>query len=103
MPTIEQLERALAADPEDAFILYGLAQEHAKAGHTDDALAFFDRCLQSDPSYCYAYYHKAKALEAAGRADEAITVLQAGADAASEHRDAKAQSEIAEYLASLGA
>ena len=35
MPSIEQLKKLLELDPEDTFVLYGIAQEHAKAGDTD--------------------------------------------------------------------
>lgn len=101
MPSIEQLERLLALDPNDAFVLYGLAQEHAKAGDTAQAIAHYDRCLKADPTYCYAYYHKARALEAAGQASDALATLRLGAEAAQQHQDAKAAGEIAEYLASL--
>lgn len=101
MPTIEQLERVLAADPRDPFVLYGLAQEHAKAGNIDKALDFYDRCLESDPKYCYAYFHKARALEAAGRSAEAIDTLRAGVDVSRAAGDTKALGEMSEYLAAL--
>jgi len=101
MPSIEQLERLLAADPNDPFVLYGLAQEHAKAGATERAIEFYDRCLEADAAFCYAYYHKARALDAAGRKDDAVASLRAGAEAALTHADAQAAGEIAEYLAAL--
>lgn len=101
MPSIEQLEKLLAADPADAFVLYGLAQEHAKRGDTARAVEFYDRCLAVDPEYCYAYFHKAKALEAAGRAFDAVTTLRAGIAAAKRAGDQHALSEITGYLDEL--
>ncbi len=98
MPSIEQLQKLLAADPADPFVLYGLAQEHAKAGQTDEAVAHYDRCLAADPGYCYAYFHKAKALEDAGRVPEAVATLKAGLAAAKKAGDAHATSEISGYL-----
>lgn len=94
MPSIEQLERLLAADPADTFVLYGLAQEHAKAGRVDTAVEYFDRCLAVDPGYCYAYYHKARVLAAAGRAAAALDVLKAGMETAQKAGDAHALSEM---------
>ncbi len=98
MPSIEQLLRVLAAEPNDPFTLYGLAQEYAKAGRTAEAVEHYDRCLAADPTYCYAYYHKAKALEDAGRVPEAIEVLRAGKAAAKRAGDTHAVSEISGYL-----
>lgn len=98
MPTIKQLQKLLAADPSDAFVLYGLAQAFAKEGRTADALEHYDRCLASDPGYCYAYYHKARALEDAGRAEEAVTVLREGIEVARRVDDRHALSEMAGYL-----
>ena len=101
MPSIEQLQKLLALDPNDAFVLYGLAIEHAKRAETEKAVAFFDRCLAADPHYCYAYYHKARTLESAGRKDEALATLRAGLDAAKAAQDAHALSEIQGFLAEL--
>ena len=92
MPSIAALEQLLAKEPNDPFILYGLANEHAKAGDTDLAVGYFDRCLAADPSYCYAYYHKARALHAAGRTPAALESIEAGIIAAA--RDAHARAEL---------
>jgi tetratricopeptide (TPR) repeat protein len=101
MPSIQELEKLLAADPNDAFLLYGLAQEHAKAGRHEAALAAYDRCLAVDPAYCYAYFHKARTLEAAGRPDAAIATLRDGVTAAKRAGDGHALSEISAYLDEL--
>jgi tetratricopeptide (TPR) repeat protein len=101
MPSIADLERLLAKDPGDAFVLYGLAQEHAKLGRHTEAVAFYDKCLAADPAYCYAYFHKAKALEAAGRESDAVATLTAGLAAAKAARDHHALSEIQGYLDEL--
>lgn len=98
MPSVDQLEKLLAADPDDAFVLYGLAQEHAKQGNADRAVEFYDRCLKIDPAYCYAYYHKARTLDALARRDQAITTLKAGAKQAQAVGDNHALSEISALL-----
>ncbi len=94
MPSIQQLEKLLAADPNDAFVLYGLAQEYAKAGNTPQAVEFYDRCLAADPAYVYAYYHKARALARAGRTPEAMACVHAGKTAAKQASDGHALSEL---------
>jgi len=98
MPSIEQLEKLLAATPDDPFLLYGLAQEHAKKGDIAKAVEFFDRCLAADPAYCYAYFHKARVLHEAGRTAEAVKTLRDGAAAAKKAGDAHALSEISGFL-----
>ena len=103
MPTVEQLERLEALDPEDPFVPYALALEHAKSGEHARALEAFDRCLALDSDYLYAYFHKARSLEAAGRPSDAMAVLRDGAERAQAAGDAKARSEISAYIASLRA
>jgi len=103
MPTVEQLERLLEADPTDTFVLYGLAQAHAKEGRHAEALGFYDRVIEVDPHYCYAYFHKARSLEAMGEAAGAVATLRAGLEASREAGDAQAISEIGGYLESLEA
>ena len=101
MPSLAQLEKLLSVDPRDAFVLYALAQEHAKTRSHEQAVAYYDRCLEVDRLYCYAYYHKARSLEALGRTGEARAALEAGVSAAKEAREGKALSEISGYLAAL--
>lgn len=101
MPTIAQLQRLLAAEPGDAFLLYALAQEHAKAGDHTGAVAAYDRCLAVDPGSCYAYFHKARSLAARGEAEAAIATLEEGLAVARRSGDAKAAGEIASELATL--
>ncbi len=98
---IAKLEKMLQADPTDAFVLYALAQEHAKQGSTDLAVGFYDRCLGADPGYCYAYYHKARVLGEAGRGPEAIKAAKAGMALAKKLSDMKAMTEFATLLETL--
>lgn len=101
MPSIDQLKRALEASPDDAFLLYGLAMEHAKIGRHEDALPLFDRAIEADPSNAYHHFHKARSLEALDREDDARATLEAGLDHAKRAGDAKAHSEISQYLSEL--
>lgn len=94
MPSVAQIEAMLAKDPGDAFLLYALAQEHAKAGNYTAACEYYDKCLTSDPAYCYAYYHKARAILATGDTPAALVVVEAGVRAAIQHKDMKARGEL---------
>jgi tetratricopeptide (TPR) repeat protein len=102
MPTISQLERLLAAEPGDAFLLYALAQEQAKAGRHGEAVASYDRCLSIDADACYAYFHKARSQETLGDQAGAVLTLRTGLEAARRTGDAKAAGEISGELARLG-
>lgn len=101
MPSIADLERLLAADPDDAFVIYGIAQEHAKAGQFGRAVEFYDRCLAVDPAYVYAYFHKARSLEALGRVEDAKATLAHGVDMARSTDDGHAMTELSAYLDEL--
>jgi tetratricopeptide (TPR) repeat protein len=101
MPSLAQLHKLLAAEPNDPFLLYGLAQEHARLGNHTEALQWYDRCLVADPRYAYAYFHKARSQEALGDTPAAVETLRAGVQAARAAGDQHAQSEISGYLDEL--
>ena len=95
---LTRLLALLAAEPDDGFVLYGLAQECRKLGRLEEAVLYYDRAIAADPKQCYAYFHKAKSLEAAGRRPEAAAVLTEGMKRARAVGDHKAASEIEAYL-----
>ncbi|MHC4092340.1 MAG: tetratricopeptide repeat protein [Planctomycetota bacterium] len=98
MPTREQLEKLLAAEPDDVFLNFGLAMELAKEEPYEPALRQFDRVLALEPDYCAAYYQKARLLLSQGHNDEARQVLTAGIEAAQRCGDAHAANEMGELL-----
>jgi tetratricopeptide (TPR) repeat protein len=97
---LDKLQRLLQLDPNDAFVLYGIAQEHAKGGADgqERAVEYYDRCIAADPNYCYAYYHKAVTLQGLSRRDEARASAAAGLDVAKAANDLKAVSELSSLL-----
>ncbi|MCC5787413.1 MAG: hypothetical protein JJU33_12015 [Phycisphaerales bacterium] len=101
MPTIEQLTALLDKDPDDTFLLYALAQEHAKAHNHDDAVRCYDRVIAIAPNYFYAYYHTAPAQQADGDDPAAAQTARQGLDRAQAANDAKASSELAALLDEL--
>ena len=101
MSRIAQLEKLLALDANDTFVLYGLAQEHAKSGNHAAAVGWYDRCLAVDPAYCYAYFHKARSQQAMDDVAAAVGTLKAGQAASKKAGDGKALSEISGFLDEL--
>lgn len=101
MPSIEQLEKLLAADPNDAFTLYALGQEYAKRGDTERAVSFYDRSIAVNPDDGYTYFHKARALQACGRTSDAAAAARTGIAAARRVGDNKAMNELGGLLDEL--
>jgi len=91
----------LEREPNDTFLLYGLALEHKKAGQFDEALRGLQRVTEIDPGYCYAYHQRGLIHEARGDAPAAKQAYQAGIAAATKKGDAHAREEIAAALAML--
>lgn len=98
---LSRLAAMLEADPNDAFVLYGLAQEHARQGTADGharAVGYYDRCIAADPAYHYAYYHKAVSQIALDDNAGAAATLRAGLAAARAAREHKAVGELSALL-----
>jgi len=98
---LAKLSKMLEREPTDTFLIYGLALEHKKLGHTDEALKLLDRVIALDPGYCYAYHQKGLAFESAGDNESAKSAYRAGIDAAKQKGDAHAQGEIEAALSMI--
>ena len=98
MPSREQLEKLLAAEPDDVFLNFGLAMELAKQEAKEHALERFSRVIQLDANYSAAYYQKGRLLLGMERRDEAREVLAAGVEAAKRIGDTHAETEMRELL-----
>ncbi len=95
---VEQIRRLLEQEPNDPFLLYALAHEHAQAGELEESVRLFDQTLSADPTYCYAYYHKARSLMEMGRRDEANESARAGLKRAHAIGDHQAAGELQALL-----
>jgi hypothetical protein len=98
-----QIEEMLAEDPDDAFLRYGLAMEHASAG--DDAACvtvLHDLIARTAAKpYVPAFLQCGQALVRLDRTAEACEVLKAGAEVARLAGDTHAQGEMQGLLASI--
>jgi len=83
-PRMQQIEAMLVDEPDDAFLRYGLAMEHASSG--DDASAsevLLDLIARGGSSpYIPAFLMCGQALVRLGREDKAVEVLKTGIAAA---------------------
>lgn len=99
---MRQLQQMLQLQPDDPFLLYGMAMEHKKGGDSAAALEYLRRVTQKDPDYCYAYYQRGLVHESQGDTEAARQSYREGIEAADRARDAHARGEIEAALEMLG-
>ena len=105
-PRMSQIEAMLADDPDDAFLRYGLAMEHASAGDDAACVAVLRDLLARTAAnpYIPAFLQAGQALVRADRIPEACDVLKQGIAAASKAGTAEAlhaQGEMQGLLSSI--
>jgi tetratricopeptide (TPR) repeat protein len=101
MSRMQQLHQLLEKTPNDAFLLYGIALEHKKAGEPQPAIEYLNKTIAVDAKYCYAYYQKGQIYESIDDFDAARGAYKAGLAAARSAGDAHAASEIEAALEML--
>ncbi|MDP7278081.1 MAG: tetratricopeptide repeat protein [Planctomycetaceae bacterium] len=101
MPTRDELELLLEADPDDVFLIYAVAMACASEGDPVEAVSRLERLTDVHPDYVTAWFQRGQLLAGLGRSDEARSVLVAGIAAASRDGDDHARQEINEFLESL--
>lgn len=74
---LDQLLEFLEQDPEDSFIIYGLALEYLTID-INKAKAYFDLLLEKYPDYLPTYYHAAKLYETLKNSKKAIELYESG-------------------------
>ena len=98
---MSKLQAMLQKQPNDTFLLYGLAMEYKKAGDPARAVEHFDRVISLDPGYCYAYHQKGQTYEASGNREAARQAYRDGIAAATAKGDQHAREEITAALEML--
>jgi Tfp pilus assembly protein PilF len=91
---MQQLQQMLQKEPNDTFLLYGLALEYKKADDSPHALEYLDRVIGLDGGYCYAYHQKGLIHESAGNLDAAKIAYRQGIEAAKKTGDQHARQEL---------
>ena len=98
MPRLDQLLDLLKADPNDAFLRYGVAMEYAKQGQFTASLKEFTDLLQRHPDYVAGYFMAGRKCEQNGDLPSAKAYYLRGIDTAKRVGDTHAAGEIAEAL-----
>ncbi len=102
-PRMAQIEALLVDDPDDAFLRYGLAMEHASAGDDAVCVNVLNDLITRPASQPYvpAFLQCGQALMRLDRTEEACAVLKQGVEVAGRAGDTHAQGEMQGLLASL--
>ena len=97
----EQIEEMLADEPNDPFLRYGLAMEHASAGDEATAVRFFQELLQVAPDYVPAYVQAGQLCARLDREDDAKALYRTGIEVARKKGDHHAAGEMEGFLMGL--
>lgn len=102
-PRMAQIEEMLAKDPDDAFLRYGLAMEHASAGDDATCVEVLRDLIARTAAkpYIPAFLMAGQALVRLDRTPEACTILREGIAAAGMAGDTHAQGEMQGLLDSI--
>ena len=98
---LAKLMSLLDQEPDDAFCLYGIAQEHASRGDDEEALDWYRRAAEADPNDGYIHFHHARSLDRLGRRTEALDAIRRGQQVADAAGDAHARAELDALLEEL--
>jgi Tfp pilus assembly protein PilF len=98
---LEKLNKMLEREPNDTFLLYGLALEYKKLEDSVNAIKFLDRVIELDPGYCYAYHQKGLTFESLGDNESAKKAYRDGIAAAQKKGDSHAAGEIEAALSMI--
>ncbi len=99
---LEKLRKMLEREPNDSFLLYGIAIEYKNLNEANTALEYLDRVLAVDPNHSYTYYQQGQILESTGEVDRARERYVAGIEAAARTGDAKARGELEAAIDMIG-
>jgi Flp pilus assembly protein TadD len=98
LPSRQQIEQLLEADPDDLFLRYALAKAHVSEGNLEPALVQFRLVLEKNPEYVPAYFQMGQALAEAGRGNEARAIVSRGVVVAQRVGDTHAAAEMTGFL-----
>jgi thioredoxin-like negative regulator of GroEL len=100
---MDQIEAMLADDPDDSFLRYGLAMEHASSGDDETASEVLKDLIARSAAnpYIPAFLMAGQMLARLGREGEAAEILRQGIVAAKKSGDQHAMGEMQGLLATV--
>ena len=94
MTRLEQLQKYLADQPNDAFLLFAIAKEYEGLGDKQQALHHYLTLRETTPQYVGLYYHLGKLYEKLVLTEEALETYKTGMVVAKKEKDMHAYSEL---------
>jgi tetratricopeptide (TPR) repeat protein len=94
MTRLEQLQKYLAEQPNDAFLLFAIAKEYEGLGDKQLALKHYLTLRETTPQYVGLYYHLGKLYEKLEEPGEALETYKTGMIVAKKEKDMHAYSEL---------
>ncbi|WP_281614212.1 tetratricopeptide repeat protein [Flammeovirga sp. SubArs3] len=91
---LEQLFDFYKEDPNDPFIIYGIATEYTSDEDWDKALEYYKILLKDHEDYAGTYYHAARAFAENGQSEEAEAVYVKGLEICKKVNDQHALKEL---------
>ncbi len=101
MPSREQLEQLLAADPSDVFLAYAVAMACASEGSPEEAIDRLAALVEDHADYVPAWFQRGQLLAGQGQVQAARDVLTEGIAVARRVGDSHAEGEMIEFRESL--
>jgi tetratricopeptide (TPR) repeat protein len=99
--TIQQLARAIKANPGGSFSKFALALEFRKRNELRRTRILFEDIYKNDPDYVGLYYHLGKLYEQLENRQKALKVYREGIEIAAKQKEARTEKELKEALVQL--
>ncbi len=91
---IDQLLELLTTEPNDSFLNYALALEHAKLDEKPKAIRIIEEVLLNDENYLAGYYQLGQLYEQTNQLDKAHSTYLKGIEIATLQKNKKTQGEL---------
>ena len=98
---LPDLLKYLEESPDDAFLLFAIAQEYLQTGSSQEALVYFNKLRDTHPEYIGLYYHLGKLELLLGQSENAVRTFEDGMTVAKAQGDLHAYGELNAALQSL--
>ena len=98
---LDSLLKLLEKEPEDSFLIYGVALEYMSANKLEEAENYFTKLIKLDPGYVASYMQYAALKEKQNKIDEAKELYKQGIEIARKAGDNHAAKEMEGFLDEL--
>jgi Tfp pilus assembly protein PilF len=88
-------------DPNDSFVVYGIALEYISKGNYDEAEKYLSEIIAKDSDYLPAYMQLAQVKENLNKIEEAKDIYKKGIEIAKKNNELRTASEMEEFLNEL--